>query len=318
MSRRISSPWVVLLVLTSGVGVASEPTGDSGGSRPSDRIFAAAYVWTTADRYDTRIVAIDPRTGEWETIDEDFGPFAVSPDGRRMAVDRGEEGLWLVNVAGGPGRRIAERSGFPVFAPDGRSLLFTRSDVELEVRLGKIEERWTSRVERFTFEGRLLETLGRFDDHSIVDWSVGDRLIVSNLNDDSIFTVGVDGSERRAVSIVPGHSPRFSPDGRRMAYIIADPGRVDVADADGRNARPVYDTQSREFAMLACWSPDGRTIAVVFVDRDVDEPAPLGDPRESNPHLVLIDVATGKFRPLTARERDGQRMQPAGYGLDWR
>ena len=72
-----------------------------------------------------------------------------------------------------------------------------------------------------------------------------------------VYSAGIDGTDVRL--LVPGASmPAYSPDGRRLAYILD--GDVFVADADGTNGRRLAATSAVESA--PAWSPDGRTIAL--------------------------------------------------------
>ena len=67
------------------------------------------------------------RVGEWELREE---RFALSPDGRRVAlVSAGEVpwNIWEVDIPGGAGRRITDsiyKDFFPVYAPSGDSIFF--------------------------------------------------------------------------------------------------------------------------------------------------------------------------------------------------
>lgn len=297
---------------------AAEPEAGSGGvCGDTDRLFVSAFVWQDEKRYDTKIVEVDPRTGDWQTLDDDFGPFAVSRDGARMFVDRDEAGLWLVDVAtGGPGRRIAGRRGFPTVAPDGRSVLVSRTRVDGP----GIPETYSSRVERVTTDGRV-EPVEWLENLVVVDWSTKGRLLVSDPNDERLFTAATDGRDRRPFEVDPCVNPVFLPDGRRVLYVVPSPGLVRVVDLERETIRTMYESTTDEFATVACWSPDGRTIAAVLLDTEEQNNGPrvpLADPRSSNPHIVLIDVASGRSRPLTLRPRDGRRAQPADYGIVWR
>lgn len=67
-------------------------------------------------------------------------------------------------------------------------------------------------------------------------------------------TMAADGSGRAALGLA-GTSPRFSPDGTRIAYAAGD--AIWVAGADGAGARPVA------AGSQASWSPDSARLAVV-------------------------------------------------------
>ena len=75
----------------------------------------------------------------------------------------------------------------------------------------------------------------------------------------TIHSVHADGTGLR--TITRGHSPAWSPDGRRLAF-VRERGRnadVYVADSAGRNVRRLTSAPSLEYS--PSWSPDGRRIA---------------------------------------------------------
>lgn len=87
-------------------------------------------------------------------------------------------------------------------------------------------------------------------------------------------------------------TPRWSPDGRRIAYVLtkADPERsaydadVWLIDADGGNARQL--TQGTGSDTKPRWSPDGKRVAFLSDRSGVNQ-------------VYLIDVDGGEARPLT-------------------
>ena len=128
--------------------------------------------------------------------------------------------------------------------------------------------------------------------------------------------------------------PRFSPDGRQLAFASTRAGNFDVyvSDAAGQNAYPV--TSHPGLDQHPDWSPDGRQLAYVSLRNgnfDVyllkriapattptatTSPAETGEPRESDPQAVrLTDHPERDDYPvwhpsgkhlLTVSERDGQ------------
>ena len=78
-----------------------------------------------------------------------------------------------------------------------------------------------------------------------------------------------DGTEQRRITEEgnPFYA-RFSPDGRRVLY--TDNGRGEqsgiwVVDVDGKNARLVFPVDPETMTVAsACWSPDGKRIAITL------------------------------------------------------
>lgn len=77
----------------------------------------------------------------------------------------------------------------------------------------------------------------------------------------------------------------WSPDGHEIAYV--DGTDLNVADADGSNARVVVHTDPCTYLGDASWSPGGRSI--VFSE----------SPCDSGARLEIVSLASGSVRPLT-------------------
>lgn len=89
----------------------------------------------------------------------------------------------------------------------------------------------------------------------------GSHLVFDLLGD--LFVVDIAGGEARALTagMAFDSQPRFSPDGRQVAF-VSDRGGIDniwIMDADGTHARQVTDERVR-FPTAPAWSPDGRFI----------------------------------------------------------
>jgi dipeptidyl aminopeptidase/acylaminoacyl peptidase len=89
-----------------------------------------------------------------------------------------------------------------------------------------------------------------------------------NRYESSLFTVPTSGAEnpRRLTSGIRDTSPRWAPDGKRLAFLraIEKDGKAQAAQAyvlamDGGEARPL--TELTNGAGTPVWSPDGKTIA---------------------------------------------------------
>jgi Tol biopolymer transport system component len=155
----------------------------------------------------------------------DTGSFALSPDGRRLAVDH-RQAIWLLDLErGGLTRFSSEAASFPFWSADGDRLLFQsrrdRGIPNLSQRAlagGEVEP--------------LLSTIGAAIAN---DWSPDGRLLLYR-----DFVPGTDFD----LLVVP---------------IERDVGSGRLRPAPGQKARPVANTPSAE--MNGQFSPDGAWIA---------------------------------------------------------
>lgn len=131
----------------------------------------------------------------------------------------------------------------------------------------------------------------------------------------AIVVQGVDGAGRRRFDEEAGAAdlrPRFSPDGRKLAFLRRTPARCEV------RVRPVLAGESRRIADCAVgvpssvdWSPDGARLAFT---------APVATGGGSGPGLALVALADGAITPLplppVARGADTDpRFSPDGLQL---
>jgi Tol biopolymer transport system component/imidazolonepropionase-like amidohydrolase len=92
-----------------------------------------------------------------------------------------------------------------------------------------------------------------------VDVSPDGRAIVFDILGD-IYTLPADGGQATAISRGPAydHHPRFSPDGRTIAFSSDENGMENLwlMDADGKNRRAITDGKDA-YVRSAAWTPDG-------------------------------------------------------------
>jgi RNA polymerase sigma factor (sigma-70 family) len=285
---------VLLLALTGGsaagawLSAVPAPAGPSPSPAPSPRAVARAddavrenpgkiYYATELgfvgqDGARCSIVAVDPKTGD-RTVALDGCSIRprLSPEGRSVAYVRGDA-LWVSRLAGGgEPKKILElegRFGQPVWSGDGKQIIMS---------LGKRTDddtAWTHKTVRVNADGTGRTELTIPAEDNVQDWSADGRwlLTASSRNAEigwQLYVMRPDGTEQR--QLTEGGNPfyaRFSPDGRRLLYAdgtTEERRGIWVVGFDGKDRRRVIAT-GRALAS-ACWSPDGKRIAVLIYDR---------------------------------------------------
>lgn len=138
------------------------------------------------------------------------------------------------------------------------------------------------------------------------DWSPDGTTIVAVREDDNtIWTIGVDGSDPRQLPISSCAEvcdyPAFSRDGSQLAFSVIETkpdvvgpsaGSIRVVDLDGSDERVLARASRPEVLDNPRWSPDGRRL-VIEIDRFDAEGYEIGC------SIAVIDVATGAMERLT-------------------
>jgi TolB protein len=84
-----------------------------------------------------------------------------------------------------------------------------------------------------------------------------------------------DGTDQRRLTEGKGLNvyPRFSPDGRRIAYLHQERGTNSlwVVNIGGSGRRQVLEEENDTSPEYFCWSPDGKSLAYTLEDWQRDE-----------------------------------------------
>ncbi|HSL95698.1 MAG TPA: alpha/beta fold hydrolase [Thermoleophilia bacterium] len=248
-------------------------------------------------------------------VGEDYRPFAVSPDGTRLAVQWYRDGNWqiyLMDVGGGEPRRVGEFDDAcwcPLFSPDGRFLYFARDDKGTECM-----DIYRMDLASGGFENLLPDTP---DFSPLPDFDLspdGTRIALSAQSGESFHAAVMPAAAcpgTKGVRFLTDHhyndlSPVWAPDGRRLAFAADTYGQdVAVFVADHEGALQATIGGSIAFlAMHPAWSPDGRLIA--FAGGPFDHPA-----------IGLYDVANEAISWAWRGDRDAHRpcWSPDGTAL---
>ena len=196
----------------------------------------------------------------------DFDPD-WSPDGRKIAFVSSRDGdgsqIHVMDADGKNAIRLTDgrgTKGRPDWSPDGRKIAFTVDDVVDHIAVMDANGNNREKLENQAWQP---------------SWSPDGQTIAflsSRDGGNDIYVVDARGQERKRVThdLAPKGNPSFSPDGRRIAYVVAEnhgPGQIYVVGVDGKNR--VRLTHNEENNWGPAWSPDGRTIAYyVIVDGD--------------------------------------------------
>ena len=218
-----------------------------------------------------------PLTSPPAGIPGDLGA-AVSPDGRTLAFTRKTAWrtaeLYLLDLKrdlhpAGAARRVTKLGyvGRPAWTPDGERILF---DSPAQTGTGVWQINRDGKHARPVFG--VPETAGepaiarRPDGH----WSLA---FTNEVGNRTIRRYPTEGNSQGAMAeLVPssrGQShPRYSPDGKRLAFSSTRSGYQEIWLANADGSQPVQLTDVRhQLTEVGHWSPDGALIAFVSQDR---------------------------------------------------
>lgn len=195
-------------------------------------------------------------------------PSHPQPDDCRISVVR-LDGSQQVELE----RPLEQEEYEPRWCSDGRNLVFT-------VKTGNRQHIWTSRVSGQR-RRRLTDVMGRYADPRPRD----NLVVFCNLEDSAkLYTVPFQGGPPEKLCDMPGcYLPRWSPDGRRIAFVNGSPpGReIYVLECDTQRLRQA--TLTMQEAISPCWL--GNNHALLYCGRR---------PYDSILNLWAIDIDDGK------------------------
>ncbi len=255
----------------------------------STRAMAPSTLWT-----------ISPDGGRPRQITQPGAPRgghsapAWSPDGKHIVFQTGEYGatsIWQISVAGGELRKIADVGSDPIYAPNGSEIYLT----------GVGGESGLSRVKLSPVTGERIgvpEAMAGAGSGSAMRTpaiSADGKRIAYTVSQTSSNLWSISLSAKSAGAPVPftrdtslrNNFPRFSHDGRKLAFAKARPGTgndIWLADPDGRNLTQLTTNPANDFK--PGWFPQDDRIAF------------MSDREEKNPTLWSISLATGKEERL--------------------
>ncbi|MCO5177009.1 MAG: S9 family peptidase [Thermomicrobiales bacterium] len=133
-----------------------------------------------------------------------------------------------------------------------------------------------------------------------------------------------DTARQFSTGIANDHSPRWSPDGRRIAFLSDREERgknsIYLMNADGGEGVRVFDQQGSMSGLR--WSPDGTTLSVLFTEPETEEEkkrneekddAVVWDKDQKYQRLWLIDPAT---KAATCVSPESRQVRDYGWSQD--
>jgi serine/threonine protein kinase len=256
-------------------------------------------VWTTADG-----VAVDTILATQRPMN---GIFALSPDGRRVAVSEtvsDNEDIWIYDIATGNPRRLtfdAEDDHTPAWSPDGRSIAYVRGEAggDREIFVRAADGRGTAR---------------RIDAGDNPAFSQDGKWIVymrygRNFRGDIAYAPA-DGSGDPVVMIdddLSNSNPQFSPDGRFIAISRGDatPDIHVYSFPDGESSWQV----TVDGGDMPAWSANSDRLFYVLddtiwlVDIETSPTVRIGTPRPLSSGRIAKPLT-----PYVFPSRDGSRV----------
>jgi tRNA A-37 threonylcarbamoyl transferase component Bud32/WD40 repeat protein len=226
----------------------------TGGGQPANQL-----VWVTRDG------KAQPVDSAWTGL---FRSPAISPDGSRLAVERGSE-IWTKQLDGGPSLRLAfegTENTFPWWTPDGRSITYTST-------AASSYDIWTKKADGSAPAVRQLHMArGVFGPV----WSPDGTWLIVRTDESATGALGSpSGIMPDILGMRPGidsapqplvatkfteESPAFSPDGRWLAYSSDESGEKEVYVVPFPNTSAAKWPISSRGGREPVWSHSGREL----------------------------------------------------------
>jgi Tol biopolymer transport system component len=236
-----------------------------------------------ATKHENGCIAIDPNTGQWQKISARALSVRVSPHGGRLALSEYAPGsptpddfpsIFLLDAQTPKPEKIIENCFTAVWSPDGNRLLYSRP--KTAAGIGWRGPSWT-----YNLNSRKMEQTAIPETDHVADWSPnGDWLVTVSDRDPpfgrgyQLYVMHPDGTQQRRISDGTGLNvdPRFRPNSNQLLYVhqARDGNSLWMVDFDSSNRRQLLHGETLGESFEACWSPDGKWIAVSSLSYEVD------------------------------------------------
>jgi len=186
-----------------------------------------------------------------------FAP-RVSPDGREVLLDTSNDGqLWIAKLSDIASKRRLSTGGSnrgPLWSGDGKRIFYITDDQGAETLFWRMAD-GSGAPELLTKPARAPES-----------WSAKDSTLsfitLNTGGDYDIWTYSLVTRQRTPFIVIPGsaqHSSHFSPDGRWIAYVSAETGRLEVYVRPFPAGTPAVQV-SHNGGGHPLWSPDQKEL----------------------------------------------------------
>ncbi len=285
----------------------------------NDKLPGKIYVRAKLERIDengetVRIhgaCAVDPNTGEVEELFPMARGVRSSPSGKRLAVnmvtglnETRKDELHIIDANTFETLQVIDGGILPSWLDEGRLVYNVLNGTALD------NQGWHSKASLLNLATKESRELSIPETDVVFDVSADGKwlLTMSSRNQPGesnrrIYLMRPDGAEQRPVTKAPGiyFHPRFSPDAKQIVYPHWGEDLVDslcLVDADGANRREIVKSdQGRGSVAGACWSPDGKWLAVTRFDF-VERREGRGLRGRLSDHRLEIFTPQGEFRKV--------------------
>jgi TolB protein len=275
-------------------------------ARPAAKIYTTASLETnSAGMPILSVVAVDPDDGSvTKVFDRSPGRLRVAPDGKSVAYVWGNA-LWIRAIPGASEpKRVLKLEGehvdgLPVWSRDGKRIILS-----IGIR-DEAKKEWVFKTLRVNSDGSGQEALPIPAQDGVQDWSPDGEWVVTTSSRNAkigwqLYLTRPDGTGQR--QITEGGNPfyaRFSPDGQHLLYSdgAAEARRgIWVVGFDGKDRRRIFPTGKEDGS--ACWSPDGKRIAVALNGSGPEEHARIEIVDLDGKHHTLLTMPSQRMADM--------------------
>jgi Tol biopolymer transport system component len=258
------------------------------------------------------VIEVDPNTGDWRKVGPLGQTMRLSPDGSRVAysvhkpglirdgrLSGGTSELFVADIQDPQPVKLIDDASMRTWSPDGRRLLYHVHDGS---------EGWYGTTWSLDLATKEKQKLPIPETEQVEDWtSHGDWLVTvsgrhsKEKNGYQLYMMHPDATGERRITQDRSANlhPRFSPDGKQIAYhhfTLAEKGSLWIVDVEGSNARQILAEQENASIGGLCWSPDGRSLAMKVTENENELP------RNRKARLEIVAVAGGTPRALQLKD----------------